>query len=127
MELISCKDWRNKDEVWDILKVGGLSYFMEWVHDRDYVITKFFLKHWKKGSLTILEDQTIKIDDALMSEITGILSEGSKFYKYRKLMKGVIKHFPKTDKERKKLVKSSNTYFSPKKSIIHGEKFCFLL
>lgn len=96
----SCKEWKQKEEVWGILQHGGLSNFMERLHGRDGMITNLFYKKWKKGMLK-MGDQMVEIDEDLIAQATGLTREGCNFYRDRKVSKEAIERYPETEKEKK--------------------------
>ena len=51
IELTSCKEWKKKSEIWDILEQGNLIGFMEKMKRGNLAITYQFIKTWKDGSI----------------------------------------------------------------------------
>lgn len=59
----------------------------------------------------MLFGRNVKLSEDLIGEITGLSTEGVKFYRDWRFFDEVVIKFPKKDKEKEKMVKVANSYF----------------
>lgn len=59
-------------------------------------------------------DQMVEIDEDLIAKATGLNREGCNFYRDKKVSREAIERYPVTQKEEKRLVKLSKTYYPPR-------------
>lgn len=101
---------RKNVKAWEKIEKGGLVPFLEKLHGIDEKMLDYFTKNWKNGEI-VLFGRSVKLNEQIIDEITGLLTEGVKFYLDRRFSDEVVIRFPKKDKEKAKLVKVSNSYF----------------
>ena len=56
VEPISCSEWKKKVEVWDILRHGNFTKYMERLNGGNPVITQQFIKTWKAQSWWVTKE-----------------------------------------------------------------------
>lgn len=99
--------------VWEILKNGDLTPFMEIFHSRKLEVTRLFHKRWNQGMLEIFgRTFTINIEH-LFSKVVGILIVQIFFYRDGKISDSVVEDFPIDEDQCVSLNKGGKTYYHP--------------
>lgn len=121
----SCAEWRKKTEVWDILRRGNFTDYMERLKGNNPAITHQFVKSWKDGSV-LVGNQRMEVTEDIIAEATGLALDGTNFYRERKLSDKAIGDFVESEQERNRLVKIGNSYFNPA-SVSRPWRFVFFV
>ena len=111
VEPASYKEWKKKKEVWDILRHGNFTGYMERLKGNNPVITQQFIKTWRDGSI-LVKNHRMEVSDEIIVEAMRLDMEGINFYQNRKLSDRAIDEFVELVNERNQLVKISNSYFN---------------
>ena len=125
MELGSCMEWMKKEEVWDILRRGNFTGYMERLNGGNPTITQQFLKTWKEG-LIMVGNQCMEIIEEVIVEAMGLDLEGLNFYREWKLSNRVVDDFVDSETEKARLVKIGKSFINPA-SISRPWRFVSLL
>ena len=107
----SCAEWKNKPEVWDILRRGNFTSYMERLKGNNPTITHQFVKSWKDDSV-LVENQWMDVTEEIIAEDTGLDLDGINFYRERKLFDKEIDDFVEIEEEIYRLGKIGNSYFN---------------
>lgn len=110
-KFMACNEWRKRPRVWKLMKNGNVIGLLESLHGCNPSSTRMFNKEWRNGSMNIC-GRNFTIDEGVIVAVTGLLTDGLKFYTDRKTTRAVVKHFPKEEDEREKLVNVNKNYFS---------------
>lgn len=80
VEPVSCREWMKKEEVWEILRRGNFTGFMERLNGRNHTIMQQFIKTWKEGSIMV-GNQCMEVFAKVIAEATDLEMEGLNFYR----------------------------------------------
>lgn len=84
----SCKEWKQKPQIWDILEQGRFTGFMEKLKGRNLTITKQFIKTWKNGSI-LVGNQRMEVIEDIIAKATSL--EARKLLFFIEMRKSLIK------------------------------------
>lgn len=101
--------WKRKTKVWNILKKGEITSYIEHLHRWKPSTTKTMVKNWNKGMVEI-NGVKFSIMEEINSHVIGIPIIGKKFYKDRKLSGWVVMKFTKNQEEKQVMVKKGTHY-----------------
>lgn len=101
--------WKNKGKVWKELEKGGVTNFLGKLHAFDSEITNVMVNSWSNGKVKV-NGVYFQITEEVIAEVTGLLMEGHKFFRDKKLSTNAIKDFARSTEEMNKLVKKE-TFF----------------
>lgn len=87
--------------------------FMKRLSGKDPMVTKKFIKNWKNGKV-LVGTQMMTVDEEIIAEAMGMMTEGMKFYRDRIISDKAVDKFLVMEGEKKKMVKVDNSYHSPK-------------
>ena len=76
--------WKKNSEVWDILRRGNFTGYMERLKGNNPAITHQFVKSWRDGSI-LVRNQRMEVTVETIAEATGLDLEGMNFYRERKI------------------------------------------
>lgn len=86
---------------------------MKKLHESKKFVSYGFARSWSNNRVTLF-GEIWQIDENLVAEVTGLQTEGSKFYRDRKYAAEAFKNFLKSKDEKGKLVKKDNiSYYTP--------------
>ena len=108
----SFPEWKNKSQVWDILRCGNFIRYMERLRGNNLTITHQFIKSWKDGSVMV-GNQHMDVTEDVITEATRLDMDGINFYQERKLLDRAIDDFVQIEKQKNCLVKIGNSYYNP--------------
>lgn len=84
--------------------------YLEKLKGRYPFVTRQFLKRWKNGTMLVV-NQRMEVIEEIITDSIGLKIEGINFYRDKKMSNRVMDEFVELAKERKRLVKVSNSYF----------------
>lgn len=95
---MDCERIKGNKKVQRILKGGGLIDYLEHLCGWDTNVIVRFAERWKDSSI-FLFGRRVAVNGNFIAKVTSMLTDGNKFYRYRKLSKLVVHKFPKMDQE----------------------------
>ena len=95
VELPSYAEWKKKLEVWDILRRGNFTSYMERLKGNNPAITHQFVKSWKDGSI-LVGNHRMEVTVETIAEATGLDLDKMNFYRGRKISDKKIDDFAET-------------------------------
>ena len=109
LEPEKCNYQKKKKEVWPHLKKGKVTNYIEKLHGYKPHVIENFYKAWDSDK-AILYGRKFILNVDFIVEVTRLTNEGMIFFKKKKYLEEVIKHFPKNDQEEVRLVNVGNFY-----------------
>lgn len=109
---VSCREWMKKEEVWEILRRGNFTCFMERFNGGNLNIMQHFIKTWREISVMV-GNQRMEITVEVIAEAMGLEMEGLNFYRERKLSDRAIAEFADSKVEKSRMIKVGKSYINP--------------
>lgn len=78
-----CENWKSERKVWRRLHRHDFTNYMEKLHRSRNSVSYGFAKSWSNNRATLF-GEIWQIDENLIAEVTGLKTEGTKFYRDRK-------------------------------------------
>ena len=95
-ESMTCKEWKVKATVWDILAKGKMIEYIEKLHGYNPHIFEYFLKNWTE-EMIIMYGVTMNLTEDFIVEITSLPKGGINFIKETSISNATFKKFLKDD------------------------------
>ena len=86
--------WQRRTKIWEILKKGKITSYIERLHGWKPSVTKLIVKNWNEGTVEI-DGVEFSVMEEIISHVTGIPITGKKFYRDRKIFGQAVAKFTK--------------------------------
>lgn len=76
--------WKRCSKVWEKLREGGISSFIEKIHGWSPKITNLMVKTWREGKMKI-DGVDFQVNEGDIAEMINSPNQGIKFYRDKKI------------------------------------------